>query len=1297
MPSTFSPLKIQLMSTGENNTTWGDVTNLNLGTAIEEAIVGSADVTFASANVTLTLTDTNASQTARNMRLRCTGTTGGSTRNLVVPSIEKPYIVKNDCADSIVVKTAAGTGITVPAGKTMWVYSDATNVVDATTHLSSLTLASPLPVSSGGTGVNTSLTAGSVVFAGASGAYSQDNANFFWDDTNNRLGIGTSAPTTRFQVIGGVAIQGATFPTSGVGMELVWDGAQSVIQSYNRNASTYQPVRLEGSVVYLSTGGTERMRVTATGNVGIGTSSPTDKLSVSGNIDIGVTNKIYNGFSQDTAAIAFPSNTTRIDGYSGITFHSSTTNTGSQTERMRITNTGEVAIGSAAVAAKLNVVQSLSGTSGSAGIWLSDNATTSMLMNNTSAGVSAIWGSSSLAFGSGSNNFVERMRIDGAGNVGVGTSSPGARLDVTSGTALSMRITGPSNVYQDITDGTGTLRMQLLSNAPYLTSIGAYPFVLATNNTERMRVTATGNVGIGTTTPSSKLQVSDSGGYGIEFSPLSAGFANIQAYDRTGSAFVPLSLTASYITFQTNGTTERMRINTAGDVGIGTISPGYKLQVSGTAGFANNGNENLFLLDTALTSRSSLQVSGTTTYFNGNIDSASHVQFVWRSSSAYTERMRIDNSGNVGIGTASPGSRLTVSGTSDATQRIAIDGTNTYSRLLLRYNSSDVAFINTYQNTELNIGTSVSAFVNFYTNNTERMRITAAGNVGIGTTAPSTRLGVIGDGRFTNTANTALNVGGGTGQAQVIVEGPSGTTNLGILHNGSGAYITQSGGTSGFLFRNTVGDYTFSTGAGNTERVRITEAGNVGIGTASPADLLHVAGNIRASGATPVIAVWNAAGSDRYGYMFGQSGSLTLAAEGASRPMLFSVNGSERMRIDSSGNVGIGTSSPSAFLDVVRTTVVDAPAARFSANAGGGSVKSLSGLSVYFNLSGGFAETTLAYGNTTNSGLTIGQHNGTSYAERMRIDNSGNVGIGTASPRVVTNYTNIGINGTSGSFIDFFTGGTRYGTILGTSGSLDVGTPTAIPITFSTNATERMRIDSAGNVGIGTSAPGGGANDRQLTLSGSSTAQATFITGGTANSIGANSSIGYVGTTSNTPFVFVTNNTERVRIDTSGNLLVGCTSTAFAGGASTGLYLTNSTGNNGGLHIKNLSNNTAANAVTFYGWDGSQTGSIQTYVNVTAYNTSSDYRLKNIDGPIANSGAYIDALNPVQGSWKADGSRFIGLLAHEVQEVSETPIATGEKDGEEMQAMDYSAPELIANLIAEIQSLRARVAQLEGN
>ena len=152
MSSTYSNLKLQLMATGENLATWGNVTNINLGTALEEAVVGSADVTFASGNVTLTLSNVNTTQTARNLRLNLIGTTGGSTRNLVVPSIEKVYIVNNTCADSVLVKTSAGTGVTVPTGKTMWVYNNGTNVVDVTTHISSLTLASALPVASGGTG-----------------------------------------------------------------------------------------------------------------------------------------------------------------------------------------------------------------------------------------------------------------------------------------------------------------------------------------------------------------------------------------------------------------------------------------------------------------------------------------------------------------------------------------------------------------------------------------------------------------------------------------------------------------------------------------------------------------------------------------------------------------------------------------------------------------------------------------------------------------------------------------------------------------------------------------------------------------------------------------------------------------------------------------------------------------------------------------------------------------------------------------------------------------------------------------
>jgi len=164
MASTYSDLKFELIGTGEQSGTWGVTTNTNLGTAIEEAITGSADVTFASATVTLTLTDTNASQTARNLRLNLTGTSGGA-QDLIVPSIEKFYLVNNGCADAITVKNSTGTGVAVPAGKAMLLFNDATNVVEgvnyitaletSTATIGTLTLTNDLTVPNGGTGAST--------------------------------------------------------------------------------------------------------------------------------------------------------------------------------------------------------------------------------------------------------------------------------------------------------------------------------------------------------------------------------------------------------------------------------------------------------------------------------------------------------------------------------------------------------------------------------------------------------------------------------------------------------------------------------------------------------------------------------------------------------------------------------------------------------------------------------------------------------------------------------------------------------------------------------------------------------------------------------------------------------------------------------------------------------------------------------------------------------------------------------------------------------------------------------------
>jgi hypothetical protein len=190
------------MGTGDNTTTWGGITNVNLGTTIEEAIVGSADVLFTTADVTLSLSNDNASQNTRNMRLKLTGTPA-SDFNLIIPktagtasaAFEKPYIINNTTGRTITVKTSTQvSGIAIPTGKTIWVYADGTNVVDVVTHLTSLTLGTALPVASGGTGVNASSGASSVVLRDASQNITINNIY------NGYTAIVTAAGTTTLTV-----------------------------------------------------------------------------------------------------------------------------------------------------------------------------------------------------------------------------------------------------------------------------------------------------------------------------------------------------------------------------------------------------------------------------------------------------------------------------------------------------------------------------------------------------------------------------------------------------------------------------------------------------------------------------------------------------------------------------------------------------------------------------------------------------------------------------------------------------------------------------------------------------------------------------------------------------------------------------------------------------------------------------------------------------------------------------------------------------------------------------------------
>ena len=131
MASTYSALKIELIGVGEQSGTWGSTTNVNLGTALEEAIVGRATADFATdANLTITLTNANTTQVARHFVLNCTSTGSlTATRDLIVPAIEKPYIIQNNTSGGQSIRViVAGTAVTIPNGKTALVYNDGTDV-----------------------------------------------------------------------------------------------------------------------------------------------------------------------------------------------------------------------------------------------------------------------------------------------------------------------------------------------------------------------------------------------------------------------------------------------------------------------------------------------------------------------------------------------------------------------------------------------------------------------------------------------------------------------------------------------------------------------------------------------------------------------------------------------------------------------------------------------------------------------------------------------------------------------------------------------------------------------------------------------------------------------------------------------------------------------------------------------------------------------------------------------------------------------------------------------------------------
>jgi hypothetical protein len=425
-----------------------------------------------------------------------------------------------DLVDALFAAAGTGTsvGLNVGSGKTLTIAGNvsANGATISPTELSYLDTVSSniqtqlnakeptittLGVAKGGTGTATAFTAGSVVFAGASGVYTQDNANFFWDNTNDRLGIGTATPAAKLDVRGNIQAR-----TTNDILEAGQLGGVSYIQSYN-NASGIAAIPMA-----FYTGTAERMRIDSSGNVGIGTTSP-NVAGVSKAVTVNTTNgssgAIYeialNG-TNHAYLFANASNTV-LSSVQALPLLFSTTNT----ERMRIDSAGKVGIGTASPGSPLDVQTNSSALGISLRGRSSDNVSSLAVRSNDGATIYGQVQGRSTDFrleASSSNilsvytNSAERMRVDSSGNVGIGTSSPSTKLQVNGGIAINGATFPSSGVGMElIWDGTQSVVQSYSRNVAAYQPLWLDGSLLRfnTNGTERARIDSSGNLLVGTT------------------------------------------------------------------------------------------------------------------------------------------------------------------------------------------------------------------------------------------------------------------------------------------------------------------------------------------------------------------------------------------------------------------------------------------------------------------------------------------------------------------------------------------------------------------------------------------------------------------------------------------------------------------------------------------------------------------------------------------------------------------------------------------------------------------------------
>jgi hypothetical protein len=781
---------------------------------------------------------------------------------------------------------------------------------------------------------------------------------------------------------------------------------------------------------------------------------------------------------------------------------------------------------------------------------------------------------------------------------------------------------------------------------------------------------------------------------------------------------------------QSTDNADLVTINTGGNVGIGTSTPvtlksATTLQVSGNAKLGDDNGRGLLSLGDIASTGANAGIwrgaagayAGTGNYLNlGGYDG---ITFTTGAAdiSAQTERMRIDASGNVGIGTASVAYKLDVNGSlssngSENVMRIAAadstqaGGVNIHSI----YGASASSRVTTFFSIDGQGQASPLAFGN---GTTEAMRIDSSGNVGIGTSSPS------------SIAN------------YVVVETQGDTTTTGGIYYTSSSDSSQKahfyvGGGVGYLGTQTNHPLAFTTN--NAERMRIDASGNVGIGTSSPSADLQINDGNTTRGVAGTFHMYGSAVNGDAGDVSNEIFFRDESVSGWGGAFIRTVrseddqNGKdaltfgtstyggsavERVRIDDSGNVGIGTSSPAEKLDIsqsVNNSVItkvtntnsgDLATARVEIHNNDSSFGQLTTYSSGFGypvLGSSAANWTFIGSSGANSnGLKIGTLTadpivfGTNDTERMRLDASGNLGIGTDSPSLENGSGLVVYNATAPriSLKNSTTGTTGLDgvDIAMVSSDAYFFNREAGAVILGTSSFERMRIDASGNVGIGTSSPA-----VQLDIVGSSAAVQVSESGGATARIAAGGASAFLGTYSNHPLLFLIDSNEKMRIDASGNLLVGTTSVSgkvtIANGGADGIYVDGT----GTGYVYRTSNTTGL--AGYFVTSSGAAGSISVSGTTTAYNTSSDQRLKENIADADDAGSKIDAIQVRKFDWKADGShQDYGMVAQELMTVAPEAVHQPE-DPDQMMGVDYS--KLVPMMLKEIQSLRARLEALEG-